>query len=88
MTVVQRKIRRSFQVKTVTTSKRKYSLKLFCWFGNFSMVFGHLVTDRLTHHIRCWIGPWRHLQIEARRGSSAVVDAVRIWRAELQFGEV
>lgn len=52
------------------------------------MVFGHLVPDNLTHHIRCWIVPWRHLRIEARRSLRAEVEDVRIRRDEFQFGEV
>lgn len=52
------------------------------------MVFGHLVPDNLTHHIRCWMVPWRHLRIEARRSLRAEVEDVRIRRDEFQFGEV
>lgn len=61
---------------------------MFRWSKNFSLVFGHLVPGHLTHHIRCWIAPWRHLRIEARRGLRAKVEALRIWRAASQFGEV
>lgn len=57
---------------------------MFCYFEKFPMVFGHLVPDNLTHHIRCWIVPWGHLRTEARRSLRAEVDGVRIQRDEFQ----
>lgn len=81
---VATKMRRMFSLKIVTRQKCKYFFSMFfALLKTFQPSFGHLVPDNLTHHIRCWIVPWRHLRIEARR-----VDAARIRRDEFQVGEV